>query len=99
MNRKTFRGTIATILAVLLWSSGEVALGINGAQQPEITRLAQLTQWKPGTVVADIGAGDGTYSFAAAEKVGPSGRVYATEIDNDKLQNLKAEVAKRKLEN
>jgi SAM-dependent methyltransferase len=99
MNRKTLRCAIATILAILLWSSGDVALGINGEQQPEITRLAPLTQWKPGTVIADIGAGDGTYSFAAAEKVGPSGRVYATEIDNDKLQNLKAEVAKRKLEN
>jgi SAM-dependent methyltransferase len=99
MNRKTLRCAIATILAMLLWSSGDVALGINGEQQPEITRLAPLTHWKPGTVIADIGAGDGTYSFAAAEKVGPSGRVYATEIDNDKLQNLKAEVAKRKLEN
>jgi ubiquinone/menaquinone biosynthesis C-methylase UbiE len=99
MNRKTSRCTIATIAAILLWSLGDLALAINGTAQREITRLAQLTQWKPGTVVADIGAGDGTYSFAAAEKVGPSGRVYATEIDPDKLKNLKADVAKRKLQN
>jgi precorrin-6B methylase 2 len=43
--------------------------------------------------------GDGSYSFAAAEKVGPSGRVYATQINSDKLQTLKAEDAKRKLQN
>jgi len=72
---------------------------MNGDERQELTRLAELTQWKEGTVVADIGAGDGTYSFLVAEKVGPSGRVYATEIDKSKLKSLEAEAAKRKLEN
>jgi len=99
MNRKTTRRTIATVVVTLLWSLGHVALGINGDERREVTRLAELTQWKVGTVVADIGAGEGTFSFVAAEKVGPSGRVYATEIDTGKLKNLKAEAAKRKLEN
>jgi len=93
------RCTITTIVFTLLWSFGEVALGTDGDQRQEITRLAELTQWKAGTIVADVGAGDGTYSFAAAQKVGPPGRVYATEIDNGKLKVLRAEVAKRKLEN
>lgn len=97
MNRQMSRCTIVAIAVILLWSLGDVALGITGDQ--EITRLAELAQWKAGTVVADIGAGDGTYSFLAAEKVGPAGRVYATEIDTEKLQDLKAEVTKRKLEN
>ncbi len=44
-------------------------------------------------------SGDGTYSFQAAEKDGPSGRVYVTEIDQEKLKILRAEVAKRKLYN
>jgi ubiquinone/menaquinone biosynthesis C-methylase UbiE len=65
----------------------------------EMQRLAALMQWKPGTVVADIGAGDGRYAFAAAKIVGPSGRVFATEIDRDKLANLRAEVKSRHLEN
>jgi len=99
MNRKRFRCTIATIVVILLWSLGDVALGINGDQRQEVTRLAELTQWKAGTIVADVGAGDGTYSFEAAQKVGPSGRVYATEIDTEKLKNLRAEVTKRKHEN
>ena len=68
-------------------------------ERAEIDRLAQLMQWKPGAIVADVGAGDGAFSFAAAEKVGPSGRVYATEIDPEKLKALRAEVEKRKLTN
>ncbi len=65
----------------------------------EIKRLAELMEWKPGTIAADIGAGDGRFTFAAVRFVGPSGKVYATEIDAKKLEELKAEVAKRKLQN
>jgi ubiquinone/menaquinone biosynthesis C-methylase UbiE len=99
MNHKGSRRTFATIIFILFWSSGDIVVGIDGDQQQEITRLAELTQWKAGTIVADVGAGDGTYSFVAAEKVGSSGRVYATEIDTKKLNNLRAEATKRKLEN
>jgi ubiquinone/menaquinone biosynthesis C-methylase UbiE len=99
MHRKIFRCTIAAIVAIMLWSLGGAARVTGSDEQEEITRLAQLTKWKPGSVVADIGAGDGAYSFAAAETVGPSGRVYATEIDTDKLKTLKAEATKRKLQN
>jgi ubiquinone/menaquinone biosynthesis C-methylase UbiE len=65
----------------------------------EIKRLALLMEWRPGTVIADIGAGDGRYSFAAVEHVGASGKVIATEIDAQKIAALKAEVKKRNLRN
>jgi ubiquinone/menaquinone biosynthesis C-methylase UbiE len=99
MKRKRSRCPIATIIFTLLWSLGDVALGINADQRQEIIRLAKLTQWKAGTIVADVGAGDGAYSFVAAQKVGQSGRVYATEIDPEKLKNLRVEATKRKLDN
>jgi ubiquinone/menaquinone biosynthesis C-methylase UbiE len=99
MNRKKSRCSIASIVFTLLWSLGDAAPGISAGQSEEITRLAELTQWKAGSIVADVGAGDGTYSFVAAQKVGPSGRVYATEIDTEKLKNLRVEVTKRKAEN
>jgi len=99
MTFKKCRWSSSTIVFALLWSLGELTFGITGDQREEVTRLAELTQWKAGTIVADVGAGDGTYSFAAAQRVGPSGRVYATEIDTEKLKNLRAEVAKRKLQN
>jgi ubiquinone/menaquinone biosynthesis C-methylase UbiE len=99
MNRQRSRFIIATTLFTLLWSLGGLALGTNGDQRQEITRLAELTQWKAGTIVADVGAGDGAYTFVAAQRVGTSGRVYATEIDTEKLKTLRAEATKRKLEN
>lgn len=36
---------------------------------------------KPGDVVADLGAGSGVFSIPLARAVGPSGKVYAVEID------------------
>lgn len=65
----------------------------------EMKRLAVLMQWKPGTIVADIGAGDGRFTFAALDYVGASGKVFATELDPQKLKELKAEVKKRNLHN
>lgn len=99
MNHKWFRCTVATFVFVLFWSMRGVVPGIHANQRQEITRLAEVMHWRTGTIVADVGAGDGTYSFEAAEQVGPSGRVYATEIDQEKLKILRAEVAKRKLHN
>ncbi len=56
-------------------------------------------EWKQGTVVADIGAGDGSYAFAAVESVGARGKVFATEIDKEKLAKLRDEITKRSLKN
>jgi len=70
----------------------------NPSASDEISRLAVLMQWKPTAVVADIGAGDGRYAFAAAQHV-PSGKVFATEIDTQKLAELRREVKKRNLRN
>jgi ubiquinone/menaquinone biosynthesis C-methylase UbiE len=65
----------------------------------EIDRLATVMHWQAGITIADIGAGDGSYSFAAAQHVGPSGKVFATEIDSQKLTELRGEVKKRNLQN
>jgi len=74
-------------------------VGAQGNDADEMKRLAALMQWKPGTIAADIGAGDGRFTFAAVEHLGAAGKIYATEIDTKKLEELKAEVAKRKLRN
>ncbi len=75
------------------------AVGVRGEAAEEVKRLAELMGWKAGTVAADIGAGDGKYTFAAVERVGATGKVYATEIDAKKLEELRDEAARRKLGN
>ena len=94
MNRKR---SFFLLLALLL--SAAFAIQLNADAADEIARLAALMQWKQGTNVADVGAGDGSYSFAAATRVGASGKVFATEIDQAKLKELKAESKKWNLQN
>jgi len=72
---------------------------IHADADDEMKRLAALMGWKPGAIVADIGAGDGRFAFAAAQIVGPSGKVFATEIDAEKLATLRSEVKRQHLNN
>ena len=86
-------------LLLVVLACAVAAVGLRGEAGEEVRRLAELMGWKAGTIVADIGAGDGKYTFAAVERVGASGKVYATEIDEKKLAELRDEAAKRKLAN
>lgn len=52
-------------------------------EQP--TKLVQVLKLKPGEVVADVGAGSGYLTFRVAEKVGPTGRVFAVDIQPEML--------------
>jgi ubiquinone/menaquinone biosynthesis C-methylase UbiE len=94
MNRKRL-----WLLAGAWAAMGMFAAGVRGDAADEMKRLAALMEWKAGTIAADIGAGDGRYTFAAVAHVGAAGKVYATEIDAKKLAELRSEVAKRKLQN
>jgi len=89
------------LLLGLVWAvvAAIFAVGVRGDAAEEVQRLAELMGWKAGTVAADIGAGDGKYTFAAVERVGAAGRVYATEIDAKKVAELRGEVVKRRLAN
>ncbi len=65
----------------------------------EIERLTDLLGWHEGRVVADVGAGGGAMAFQAAERVGPSGHVFASEVDPGKVERIRSRAAKRGLTN
>jgi ubiquinone/menaquinone biosynthesis C-methylase UbiE len=54
---------------------------------------------KPGQVVADVGAGSGYYTVRLAERVGPTGQVFATDIQPEMLALLRARVTRARLDN
>lgn len=54
---------------------------------------------KEGDVFLDLGCGKGDYSLAAAEAVGRTGTVYALDIQQEFIENLKSETASRNLAN
>jgi ubiquinone/menaquinone biosynthesis C-methylase UbiE len=60
--------------------------------------IAQLSLGE-GNYVADFGSGSGFYSFAAAQAVGSTGRVYSLDIQKDLLQKVKKEAQIRHLAN
>ncbi len=60
----------------------------------EVPQLVQLLELKPGMTVADVGAGFGAWTMEFAKAVGPSGRVYASDIGTPQLAALR-EAAKR----
>ena len=67
--------------------------------ESEIQRLAKVMNWKARQVIADVGAGEGEIGFAAAAAVGETGKVYLTELDQDKLTALRKDTSRRKLKN
>lgn len=54
---------------------------------------------KPGMSVADVGAGTGYMSLKLAKRVGPSGKVYAEDVQPEMLQKVRANAAKSKATN
>lgn len=59
----------------------------------------RLLRLQPGQAVADIGAGSGYYTELLSRAVGPSGKVYATEIQPEMLRLLERRIQRRKLAN
>jgi hypothetical protein len=54
---------------------------------------------KPGMTVADVGAGTGYMSLKLARRVGPTGKVYAEDVQAEMLQQVRANAAKAKASN
>jgi ubiquinone/menaquinone biosynthesis C-methylase UbiE len=54
---------------------------------------------KPGMVVTDVDAGTGYFTLRMARRVGPSGKVYANDIQPEMLRMLRQNAAKAGLNN
>jgi len=54
----------------------------------KIDETIAALQLKPGDMVADIGAGTGLFEAALAKAVGPTGKVYAEDVDQGLLDAI-----------
>ena len=66
-------------------------------ERPDL--LLKALALTPGMQVADIGAGTGYYSWRMAERVGPSGRVWAVDVQPEMLDLLQREMKRRAVSN
>lgn len=63
------------------------------------TKAIEALALKPGMVVADIGAGSGYYASRMAKKVGPTGKVFATDIQPGMIELLNRRISTEGLTN
>lgn len=78
-----------------------LAPALAGAQQSGSTiateRIFEAIGVRDGITVCEMGAGDGELSIAAAKLVGPGGRVYTSELGEERVKTLRSKVAETKL--
>lgn len=55
----------------------------------EAERIAEALELSPGAVFADVGAGGGHWTVQLAERVGPDGHVFATEVEPIRLSEIR----------
>ncbi len=65
-------------------------------RQEEILGACEL---RPGMAVADVGAGTGFFTRLMASRVGPTGKVYAVEVNRAYLEHIAATCRQQKLAN
>ncbi len=99
MKRRATFGWIALALAAMLVATSwpelsrlDVTKGPTRAAWQRPDRVIAALGLEPGDRVADVGAGAGYFTFRLADAVGPSGRVYAVEVDEDKVRDLERAV-------
>lgn len=66
---------------------------------PDVNWLIEGLELEEGSVVADIGAGDGDQTLEVAQYVGSSGHVYSTELESGELQELREAVESADVDN
>lgn len=69
----------------------------NRIQPPEV--VMDLVGIRPGLVIGEVGAGGGRVTVHLAARVGPSGKVYANDIDVRALDSLRARITRLGLTN
>ena len=68
-------------------------------EEEKTDRVLAALELKPGMAVADVGAGSGYYSSRMAERVGPSGTVYAVDVQPEMIEILRLQMKQRRVTN
>jgi ubiquinone/menaquinone biosynthesis C-methylase UbiE len=83
---------LALVTAAMQWSGAR-------SRRAEVARLAELLSLREGMTVAEIGAGSGWLTIEVARRIGPSGRIYSTELGAGRLDDLRQAVRDAGLNN
>jgi len=62
-------------------------------------KAIELLGLRPGMTVADVGAGTGYMTFRMAQRIGPTGKAYAEDLQPQMLEKLRAKAQREKVPN
>jgi arsenite methyltransferase len=96
---------LSALLIVSLWLAGCDEWAYRQMNDPsrdawqKPNEVVQKLAIKPGSRVADLGAGGGYFTWYLAAAVGPQGKVYAVDIDETALRMIEREMKSRGVTN
>lgn len=95
------RGRWAARAAVIALAIGWPDLSVAQRQDDaaDAKRLIEILGLGAGSFVADVGAGSGVLTVPIARHVGPTGRVYSTDINPDRLEEIRDAVREASVAN
>ncbi len=105
-SRREANGSLKLKKAILLISFYTLALsGCSGLSKVDYWNLYHRAGWQlpektieslniqPGDHVADIGAGGGYFTFLLTDAVGPTGKIYAVDVEQEIIEQLADRIA------
>jgi len=78
-----------------VWRAETTSPERDGWQRPN--EVMEALGVRRGSVVADVGCGRGYFTFHLARRVGSEGKVYAEDIDKERLASVEREARERRL--
>ncbi|MDA1195899.1 MAG: methyltransferase domain-containing protein [Planctomycetota bacterium] len=85
--------------ALLLGGPGAAEDEPAAARDPDRESIFELIAPRAGEIIADVGCGKGTWTLPLARAVGAHGRVYAVDIDRNKIDDVRRRMASEGISN
>ncbi len=94
------RGWTLTLLIALAIPLGAwLAWSARGNAEKEVSRLVHRLELEPGMTAAEIGAGRGALTVAMARRLSPNGRMFSTDLEPDRVADIREAVNEAGMEN
>ena len=91
------RRSIPPFVIVLAWALVASSAAAQNTQQnaADADRVIKALDIRAGSVVGEVGAGDGALTVAIASAVGDGGRVFSNELNGERLAAIRSAAGKQ----
>lgn len=87
------------IAQTMHWQGANWLIRNKREREEGTTRMREELRLKPGMAVCDMGSGNGYHTLPFAEAVGPTGKVYAVDVQPEMIVMLNERVSEKGLTN